>query len=129
MRSAGPPGPRRARRLPRPLVAMGLMSLAVLGGLGAVRSLALRTGPVRHEVLMRSVSFSPPELRVSPGDTVVWRNTDIVRHNAVRPELFDTGELRSGERYAWVVPSDTGTFAYRCTIHSRMRGRLIVEMK
>lgn len=74
---------------------------------------------------MRSVSFGPRELTVGVGDTVVWHNVDIVRHNAVRPEVFDTGELQPGTKYSW-VPSDTGTYRYQCTIHQRMRGRLTV---
>ena len=81
--------------------------------------------PTRREVVMRAVSFTPSELSVALGDTVVWRNADIVRHTAQRPELFDTGELRSGQSYAW-IPVDTGTYSYRCTIHPRMRGRITI---
>jgi plastocyanin len=77
--------------------------------------------PQRREIQMRGNSFAPREVRVAVGDTVVWVNGDIVRHNAVQPALFDSGELRSGERFAW-VPVDTGTVRYQCTIHSRMRG-------
>jgi plastocyanin len=80
----------------------------------------------KREILMRSVSFGPREVTVTVGDTVVWRNADIVRHNAVRREVFDTGELQPGEQYAW-VPADTGTYRYQCTIHERMRGRLTVK--
>lgn len=74
---------------------------------------------------MRGNSFAPREVRVAVGDTVVWVNGDIVRHNAVRPELFDSGELRAGERFSW-VPADTGLVRYQCTIHSRMRGTIQV---
>jgi plastocyanin len=51
-----------------------------------------------------------------------------VRHNAVRRELFETGDLRAGESFAW-VPSDTGSFRYQCTIHTRMRGVVRVVRK
>ncbi|HEX4934971.1 MAG TPA: hypothetical protein VFV33_17415 [Gemmatimonadaceae bacterium] len=102
-----------------------LLVVALGGSLVAARAAVPAGGPQRHEVRMRSVSYAPGELRLAVGDTVVWRNTDIVRHDAVRPGLFDTGELQSGDSARWVA-SDTGTFAYRCTIHARMRGRLIV---
>lgn len=102
-----------------------LLSLLVGCGLGASARPWESSGPQERVVQMRSVSFSPSELRVTLGDTVVWKNTDVVRHNAVRPGLFDTGELRAGESYSW-VPSDTGTYSYRCTIHSRMRGKLVI---
>ena len=74
---------------------------------------------------MRGNSFMPRELRVTLGDTVVWVNGDIVRHNAVRADLFESGDLRSGERFSW-VPTDTGLVRYQCTIHSRMRGEIRV---
>lgn len=86
---------------------------------------AVPPAATKHEVQMRAVAFAPRELTVGVGDTVTWRNVDIVRHNAVRPEVFDTKELKPGESYAW-VPVDTGTISYRCTIHQRMRGRLRV---
>jgi plastocyanin len=80
----------------------------------------------RHEIRMRGNSFAPRSRTVTLGDTVVWINTDIVRHNVVRSELFDSGDLRSGERFEW-VPTDTGTVRYQCTIHQRMRGTVRVD--
>lgn len=82
--------------------------------------------PRRVEIRMRGNSFSPRTATLTLGDTVEWVNTDIVRHDAVREELFDSGELRRQERFAW-VPTDTGTVRYQCTIHSRMRGTLRVR--
>lgn len=75
---------------------------------------------------MRSVSFAPRELSIRLGDTVLFKNSDIVRHNATRQEVFATGDLRSGQSYSW-VPADTGTYRYQCTIHSRMRGEVRVR--
>lgn len=99
---------------------------AVLGLLGCTDADAAASGdPRTHDVTMRAVSFAPKELVVAVGDTVQWVNADIVRHNAVRPGLFDTGELRPGNKYVW-VPSDTGEVSYRCTIHQRMRARVTV---
>ena len=80
---------------------------------------------VKHEVQMRSVSFAPRELTIHLGDTVLFKNADIVRHNATRREVFETGDLKSGESYSW-VPADTGRFRYQCTIHNRMRGEVRV---
>lgn len=84
--------------------------------------------PVKHEVQMRAVSFAPRELTIHLGDTVLFKNADIVRHNATRREVFGTGDLKTGETYAW-VPADTGGFRYQCTIHSRMRGEVKVVPK
>lgn len=98
----------------------------VLLSIGCSRADAAVAGdPRTHDVTMRAVSFAPKELVVAVGDTVQWVNADIVRHNAVRPGVFDTGELRPGSKYAW-VPSDTGEVTYRCTIHQRMRAKVTV---
>ena len=108
---------------------VGTIALVCVAALGAAVSSArdnLRGSPVRHEVQMRAISFMPAELVVAVGDTVEWRNADIVRHNAVRVDLFETGDLRPGEHRTW-VPTDTGTFSYRCTIHARMRGKIVVR--
>lgn len=108
--------------------ALGVLTCADAGADARAAAAPGRDGgdPVTREIVMRSVSFGPREVTVTVGDTVVWRNADIVRHNAVRREVFDTGELQPGERYAW-VPTDTGTYRYQCTIHERMRGRLSVR--
>ena len=81
---------------------------------------------LRREILMKAIAFTPGELKVDLGDTVVFKNADVVRHNAVRRELFDSGELRPGESFVW-VPTDTGSYRYQCTIHPRMRGIVRVD--
>lgn len=105
-------------RVVLPVTTLGLVLSAA-----RVDFTASETGPRRREIRMRGNSFAPRELRATLGDTIVWVNGDIVRHNAVRRELFDSGELKSGERFAW-VPTDTGEVQYQCTIHTRMRGAL-----
>lgn len=112
----------------------GLVIAGVVLALSAGTALATRSVDVepdsaaiaRHEIRMRGNAFTPRSRTVTLGDTVVWVNSDIVRHNVVRAELFDSGDLRSGARFEW-VPADTGTVRYQCTIHQRMRGTVRVE--
>ncbi|MBA3855176.1 MAG: hypothetical protein C0503_12240 [Gemmatimonas sp.] len=103
-------------------VAALLVMLIVACGAAAA---SVRSGG-RTEITMRGNSFRPRRAEVQVGDTVVWVNRDIVRHDAVKPGLFDSGELRGGERFEWVA-ADTGVVEYRCTIHQRMRGELVVR--
>lgn len=105
-------------RVVLPVAALGIVLSAA-----RVERAPTETGPRRREIRMRGNSFAPRELRATLGDTIVWVNGDIVRHNAVRRDLFDSGELKSGERFQW-VPTDTGEVRYQCTIHTRMRGAL-----
>jgi plastocyanin len=113
-----------ARRHP---VVLGAVVVAVLGiaGVAVGAGVEAPAPSVRHEVQMRAVSFAPRELTIHLGDTVLFKNADIVRHNAVRREVFDTGELKAGESYSW-IPADTGSYRYQCTIHTRMRGEVKV---
>lgn len=82
----------------------------------------------RVEITMRGNAFGPRRAEVTVGDSVVWINRDIVRHDATARERFDSGDIRAGERFVW-VPQDTGLIEYRCTIHQRMRGQLRVVAK
>jgi plastocyanin len=109
------------------LAGVALLASAALG-VAATSSSAVTSDPTtrRAEIAMRGNSFRPRRVIVSLGDTVLWVNRDIVRHDAVKPGLFDSGELRGGESFAW-VPSDTGVVEYRCTIHQRMRGEIRVR--
>ena len=106
------------------VLALAMLTVAV--ACGAAVAAASERG--RIEIGMRGNSFGPRRVEVAVGDTVVWVNRDIVRHDAVKPGLFDSGELRGGERYQW-IPSDTGVVDYRCTIHQRMRGQIRVVQK
>ena len=105
-----------------------VVGLSVLASIVACGAAAAAIDTTRHEVSMRGNSFGPRRLEVTLGDTVTWINKDIVRHDAVKPGLFDSGELLGGESYSW-SPSDTGVVQYRCTIHQRMRGEIRVTGK
>ncbi len=128
MTAGGHPG-RSGRSGPRAWLVVGLVaSLSGAAAMAMAASTELHGSdgvPVRHEVQMRAVSFAPRQLTIRLGDTVLFKNADIVRHNAVRRDVFDTGNLRSGESFAW-IPADTGQFRYQCTIHTRMRGEVTV---
>ena len=110
------------------MIRRSLLALLIVGVACGARAAVATIDVTRHEILMRGISFTPRELSAHLGDTIVWKNVDIVRHNAVRPATFDTDELRTGESYQW-VPADTGSYSYRCTIHQRMRGTVTVAAK
>lgn len=106
-------------------LAVGAALLALVAACGAAVAASNTT---RLEIAMRGNSYGPRRAEVTLGDTVVWINRDIVRHDAVKPGLFDSGELIGGERYVW-IPADTGVVEYRCSIHQRMRGEIRVVPK
>jgi plastocyanin len=80
--------------------------------------------PRSHLVEMQTTGFAPAELTVAEGDTVVWRNGDIVPHTATAAGKFDSGSVAAGGEWRWVATA--GDFAYLCTFHPTMKGTLKV---
>ncbi|HSW16139.1 MAG TPA: cupredoxin family copper-binding protein [Ramlibacter sp.] len=102
-------------------------SLACAAALGALACHAQGAGAPRvHVVTIEAMVFSPATLKVRRGDTVEWRNKDLVPHTATAAGAFDSGNLAPGK--SWSRPMTTaGTQAYVCAYHPTMKGSLIVE--
>ena len=75
---------------------------------------------------MREISFKPPRLVAHVGETVTWRNGDLVAHTATSKEAGFDVELAPGKEGSATV-SKPGTFAYICRYHPNMRAVLVVE--
>ncbi len=80
--------------------------------------------PRSHLVEMRTFAFAPAELTVAAGDTVVWRNADILPHTATAAGRFDSGSVAAGAEWRWVATA--GEVAYLCTFHPTMKGTVTV---
>jgi plastocyanin len=78
------------------------------------------------EVLVKSVAFTPPELRTTVGKPVTWRFDDGGLEHSVTADdnSFDSGRLSSGT-FAQTF-NNPGNVNYHCTVHARMRGTVIV---
>lgn len=109
--------------------AVALMMVAILG----LRSelAAAGPGPVAHASATKSVTingfaFHPPTLSVGKGSSVTFSNTSSVSHTATRAGSFDTGVIKAGHSKT-IVFKHAGTFAYHCTIHPTMHGKIVVH--
>jgi plastocyanin len=70
-----------------------------------------------------SQSFSPNPATVRPGQTVVWRNVDSVRHRMVlNTGSLDTGDLAAGASSQPIAINAGG--GYHCSIHPSMVGTI-----
>jgi plastocyanin len=70
-----------------------------------------------------SQSFSPNPATVRPGQTVVWRNVDTVRHRMVlNAGSLDTGDLAAGASSQPMPITASG--GYHCSIHPSMVGTI-----
>lgn len=80
-----------------------------------------------HTVTIDASSFTPARLTVAPGDTVIWRNADIIAHTVTSPiGVFDSKEIPPGKTWKYVVPKK-GLFEYLCTLHPTMKASLRVR--
>ena len=82
----------------------------------------------QHNIEISNFAFSPSSIAIKAGDTVIWTNMDSVGHTITS----DSGnELQSeavsnGETYSHTF-ENAGTYLYHCSIHTSMKGEIIVE--
>ena len=75
-------------------------------------------------ISMPGKSFSPLAVTIVAGDSVLWRNGDLVAHD-VRGSDFDSGPLASSLFYSHTFPS-VGAQPFVCTVHPFMTGEVDV---
>jgi plastocyanin len=80
-----------------------------------------------HTVTIKGLKYLPPILAVEAGDTVEWKNADIVSHTVTAVNKnFDSGVILPGG--AWkLVAKKRGNFNYFCTLHPNMKAKLVVQ--
>ena len=79
--------------------------------------------PVVHQVEIRAMQFVPAELAVAVGDTVVWRNRDVVPHTVTSAGRFDSQQIEGEQEWRYTV-SGAGEIPYVCTYHPMMKATL-----
>ncbi len=101
------------------------MRIAILAGV----VLVLATGPsAAKEVVVRvdNFTFSPAELKIEPGTTVIWENGDDIPHSIVDDNgKFHSAALDTGEKFSMQFAS-AGEIGYFCGLHPHMKGKIIV---
>jgi plastocyanin len=97
--------------------------VALASGCGDEIGAPSRPGDVR----IRDTGFSPSIISVARGGQVRWTNDGSLTHNVTLDGgLFSSGSIAPGGT-AQRTFNDSGSFAYRCTIHpATMTGTVIV---
>ena len=77
-------------------------------------------------VIVNQMKFTPAELTVKVGDTIVWINNDLVDHNvtSLRDHFFYSDTLKVGRSWKWIV---TDSASYLCSIHPSMTGKILIQ--
>jgi plastocyanin len=79
------------------------------------------------DVRISGQKFTPAELKIRPGHTVVWINEDDRDHSIVASDKsFKSGNLGNGARFEHKF-SQAGKHAYQCIYHPREKGTIVVE--
>ncbi|HLJ14644.1 MAG TPA: cytochrome P460 family protein [Bryobacteraceae bacterium] len=87
------------------------------GGSGAVPA-----GVLQHYV------FVPTTIHAQPGQVVTVYNSDQILHHIVADDAsFDTGVMNPGASFSVTAGSAGTVISYHCTLHSRMKGKIVVD--
>lgn len=72
--------------------------------------------------------FSPSQINVAKGGTVVWTNNDTTDHTVT----IDNGDgpkseaIKPGATYEYTF-TEARSYQYHCTFHTSMRGTIVVK--
>jgi plastocyanin len=106
-------------------MAIGIAALALVWLQGAQASGESAQSSATKSVHIRNFAFHPPTLRIAKGTRVAFVNSSGVAHTATRAS-FNTKRIAPGTT-AFVRFQQKGTFAYHCSIHPFMHGKIVVE--
>ena len=93
----------------------------VLAGLVGVVGLPVVSHAATQAVTIRDNSFSPQEIHIDPGDTVVWNNQGTRVHDVTSDDRsFRSPDLRRGATYSHTFEKE-GFYYYHCSFHGSRR--------
>jgi plastocyanin len=80
-------------------------------------------------ITIDNFTFTPAQIRVSPGTQVTWVNNDDIPHvivDATDPRAMKSPPLDTDDRFSFVY-AKAGTYPYFCGLHPHMQGTVIVQ--
>lgn len=79
-----------------------------------------------HEATISGMRFAPENVTVQLGETVTWKNGDLVPHTVTAPGTFDSGNIAPGRSFSRRM-EQPGVFEYVCTYHPGMKAKVTVR--
>lgn len=109
---------------PRPLAMLLPLSTALLV---AFQPAAAAVPAKNQFVAIKMFAFTPQVLVVTPGTTVTWTNVDEDPHTVTAVDKsFHSVALDTGEKFTFTF-TKPGDYAYFCSLHPHMTGKVIVK--
>jgi plastocyanin len=125
-------------------VSLALLTASLAGACATSVEISSGEGEASHrvhpdaDVVIDAFTFVPAALEASVGQTVTWVNHDDILHTvtssspgkrkavAAKPGGGFDHDLEPDETFSFTFER-AGSFAYRCDVHPRMRGRIVVR--
>lgn len=80
-----------------------------------------------QKVAIRDFAFAPQVITVAPGTTIVWTNEDEDPHTVTaNDKSFHSAAIDTEERFTFTF-TRPGEFAYFCSLHPHMTGKVVVK--
>jgi plastocyanin len=114
--------------LPKSKCAMAIVLALSTPALGLTAPHAASALPaLSRTVAVKMFAFSPQVLTVAPGTTVTWTNADEDPHTiTANDKSFHSAALDTDDKYSFTF-ARPGTYAYFCSLHPHMTGKIIVK--
>jgi plastocyanin len=85
------------------------------------------SGPGLNEVWIQGHAFNPDTITVAAGTTIKWTNKDVDSHTVTSDSaIFESGTIGNNGTYSHQF-NTVGSFPYHCSIHTEMKGIVIVQ--
>jgi plastocyanin len=107
-------------------VGAGVLLLSTSSGISAAGVADMTSVNIVQPRAEAKWGYAPGTLRVPPGTWITWSNASADPHTVTAVDgSFDSGNLDPSEGFSWFF-ADSGTFAYVCTLHPWMTGKVVV---
>jgi plastocyanin len=114
------------RALVQPLAAC-LLAWSMHEAAVRTASTAAARKPATVEIAIDGMTFSPSDATVTPGDTIIWTNKDVVAHTVTsQTGAFDSNLIPPGGTWKYVAKA-RGSFGYTCSYHLPMTATFTVR--
>ena len=92
----------------------------------AVGANSTAAGGSTADIAIVDLAFTPATLTIKPGTTVRFTNNDSFGHTVTaKDNSYNSDTIAAGTSYTHRYDT-AGSYEYRCTIHSRMSGTIVV---
>ncbi|HMF89658.1 MAG TPA: cupredoxin family copper-binding protein [Candidatus Angelobacter sp.] len=79
------------------------------------------------EVKIDNFTFAPAMLTVAVGTQVTWINRDDIPHTVVsEDQAIKSKALDTDDKFTFTF-TKAGTYTYFCSLHPKMKGKVVVE--